>query len=258
MAIIDTHAHIYSKEFSQDETKMINRAKQTGLEAIFLPNIDIESIKPMLRLTENYPNFCYALMGLHPCSVKENYEEVLQHIKSYFATHKFYGIGETGLDYHWDLTFKQQQQAALRIQIEWAIELKLPLILHTRKSFEDTFEIVSEYKCDQLKGIFHCFGGSPAAAQKVIDLGFYIGIGGVVTFKNSNLTETIAATPLNKILIETDSPYLSPVPYRGKRNEPANTKYVVEKIAAIKNLSVEEVEATTTKAAKVIYGLGGE
>jgi len=255
MAIIDTHAHIYSKQFAEDEAKMIERAKQTGLEAVFLPNIDLESIEPMLRLTETYPNFCYSLMGLHPCSVKEDYEEVLQKMKPLFAKHKFYGVGETGLDFHWDLTFKEEQKKALRKQVEWAIELELPLILHTRKSFEETFDIVNEYKCDKLKGIFHCFGGSAADAQKVIDMGFYIGIGGVVTFKNSNLTETIEATPLNKILIETDSPYLSPVPYRGKRNEPSNTRYVVEKIASIKSISTEEVETITTKAAKLIYNI---
>jgi len=194
-------------------------------------------------------------MGLHPCSVKEDYKEVLQQMKTLFAKHKFYGVGETGLDFHWDLTFKEQQEMALREQVEWAIEFELPLILHTRKSFEATYEIVNEYRCDKLRGIFHCFGGSAADAQKVIDLGFYIGIGGVVTFKNSNLTETIEATSLDKILIETDSPYLSPVPYRGKRNEPSNTKYVVKKIAEIKGLKIEEVEATTTKAAKLIYGL---
>jgi len=255
MAIIDTHAHIYLDQFAQDEAKMIIRARQIGLEAIFLPNIDLKSIAPMLRLTEAYPNFCYALMGLHPCSVKEDYAAVLQQMKPLFAKHKFYGIGETGLDYHWDLTFKQQQQAALREQIQWAIEFDLPLILHTRKSFEETYEIVSEYKCEKLRGIFHCFSGSAADAKKVIDLGFYIGIGGVVTFKNSNLDNTVMATPLDKILIETDSPYLSPVPYRGKRNEPSYTKYVVGKIATIKNISMKEVELTTTAAAKTIYNL---
>lgn len=255
MAIIDTHAHIYSKQFAADEAKMIKRAKQSGLTAIFLPNIDVNSIEPMLKLTETYPNFCYPLMGLHPCSVKEDYEEVLQQMKPLFAKHKFYGVGETGLDFHWDLTFVEEQKKALREQVKWAIELELPLILHTRKSFKETFDIVNEYKCNQLRGIFHCFGGSAADAQKVIDLGFYIGIGGVVTFKNSNLTETIEATPLNKILIETDSPYLSPVPYRGKRNEPSYTKYVVEKIAEIKDLSTDEVEVTTTEAAKLIYNI---
>lgn len=255
MAIIDTHAHIYSKQFAKDESEMIKRAKAVGVSAVFLPNIDVESIEPMMRLTETYPNYCYALMGLHPCSVKEDYEEVLQQMKPLFAKHKFYGVGETGLDYHWDLTFKEQQKAALREQINWAIEFELPLILHTRKSFENTYQIVHEYKCEQLKGIFHCFGGSATDAEKVIDMGFYIGLGGVVTFKNSNLNETIEASPLNKILIETDSPYLCPEPYRGKRNEPSNTKYVVKKIAEIKNISIQEVEDTTTAAAKLIYGL---
>jgi len=255
MAIIDTHAHIYSEKFEKDEAEMISRAKKTGLEAVFLPNIDLKSIEGMMRLTKSYPNFCYPLMGLHPCSVNEDYPQVLQQMKALFAKHKFYGVGETGLDYHWELTFKAEQQEALREQIQWAVEFKLPLILHTRKSFDDTYNIVSEYKCDALRGIFHCFDGSATDAQKVIELGFYIGIGGVVTFKNSNLNETIAATPLNKILIETDSPYLCPEPYRGKRNEPANTKYVVKKITEIKGVNIEEVEATTTAAAKLIYGI---
>lgn len=205
MAIIDTHAHIYLKQFEQDEAETISRAKQAGLTAVFLPNIDLTSVDGMLSLAENYPNFCYPLMGLHPCSVKEDYPQVLQQMKALFTKHKFYGVGETGLDYHWDLTFKAEQQEALRQQIQWAIEFQLPLILHTRKSFEDTYKIVSEYKCDALRGIFHCFGGSAVDAQKVIELGFYIGIGGVVTFKNSNLNETIAATPLNKILIDRKS-----------------------------------------------------
>lgn len=255
MAIIDTHAHIYDKQFEQDEVKMIKRAKNAGVSAVFLPNTGLDTIEPMLRLTETYPDYCYALMGLHPCSVKEDYKEVLQQMKPLFAQHKFYGVGETGLDYHWDLTFKKEQQLALRQQVEWAIEFELPLILHTRKSLEDTYNIVNEYKCDKLKGIFHCFGGSATDAEKVIDIGFYIGIGGVVTFKNSTLKETIEATPLNKILIETDSPYLCPEPYRGSRNEPSNTKYVVKKIAEIKDISIEEVETTTTEAAKLIYGL---
>jgi len=255
MAIIDTHAHIYSEKFEKDEAEMISRAKKTGLEAVFLPNIDLKSVEGMMRLAKSYPNFCYPLMGLHPCSVKEDYPQVLQQMKALFAKHKFYGVGETGLDYHWELTFKAEQQEALREQIQWAIEFQLPLILHTRKSFDDTYNIVSEYKCDALRGIFHCFDGSATDAQKVIEMGFYIGIGGVVTFKNSNLNETIAATPLNKILIETDSPYLCPEPYRGKRNEPANTKYVVKKIAEIKGVNIEEVEATTTAAAKLIYGI---
>jgi len=253
MPIIDTHAHIYLKQFKQDTNEVIQRAKNNNVESIFLPNIDLNSIEPMLALSKKNPHYCYPLLGLHPCSVKADFEKVLEKMKPMFKQHTFYGVGETGLDYHWDVTFKDQQKEALKIQIEWANELKLPIILHTRKSFEDTYEIIAQYKTDDLTGIFHCFGGSVADAQKVTDMGFYIGIGGVVTYKNSGLDETLKHVPLDKVLIETDSPYLSPVPKRGKRNEPSYTKWVVEKIAAIKNISVKEVEQTTTQAAKTIY-----
>ena len=253
MAIIDTHAHIYLKQFKQDTDKVIERAKANGVESIFLPNIDLDSIDGMLSLSKQYPNYCYSLLGLHPCSVKENFEEILDQMKPMFQQNTFYGVGETGLDYHWDLTYKDQQKEALKIQVEWANEMKLPIILHTRKSFDDTFEIIAHHKSAELTGIFHCFGGSAGDAQKVIDIGFYIGIGGVVTYKKSGLDETLKHVPLDKILIETDSPYLSPVPQRGKRNEPAYSKWVVEKIASIKNRSIEEVAQITTKAAKKLY-----
>ncbi len=253
MPIIDTHAHIYLKQFKEDVDKVIQRAKAEGVESIFLPNIDLDSIEGMLSLSEQYPNYCYALLGLHPCSVKENFEAILEQMKPMFQQHTFYGVGETGLDYHWDVTYKDQQKEALKIQVEWANELKLPIILHTRKSFEDTYDIIAKHKSAELTGIFHCFGGNADDAQKVIDIGFYVGIGGVVTYKNSNLDETLKHVPLNKILIETDSPYLSPVPKRGKRNEPAFTKWVVEKIATIKNISIEEVETITTQSAKKLY-----
>lgn len=256
MPIIDTHAHLYLKQFKQDTDEVIQQAKANGVESVFLPNIDMQSIEPMLALSKKYPAYCYALLGLHPCSVKEDFEQVLEKMKPMFQKNNFYGVGETGLDYHWDVTYKDQQKEALKIQVEWANELKLPIILHTRKSFEDTYEIIAKNKTDDLTGIFHCFGGSASDAQKVIDIGFYIGIGGVVTYKNSGLEETLKHVSLDKILIETDSPYLSPVPKRGKRNEPAYTKWVVEKIADIKNISVEEVELETTLAAKKLYQIG--
>jgi len=253
MPIIDTHAHIYLKQFKEDTDDVIQRAKAGGVESIFLPNIDLDSIEPMLALAKKYPNYCYPLLGLHPCSVKDDFEQILAEMKPMFKQNTYYGVGETGLDYHWDVTYKNEQKEALKIQIEWATEMKLPLILHTRKSFEDTYEIIANHQSDDLTGIFHCFGGSATDAQKVIDVGFYIGIGGVVTYKNSGLEETLKQVPLDKILIETDSPFLSPVPKRGKRNEPAYTKWVVEKIADIKNISTEEVEQTCTHAAKMLY-----
>jgi len=253
MPIIDTHAHLYLKQFKQDCDAVIQNAKSKGVQSIFLPNIDLNSIEGMLALSTKYPNYCYPLLGLHPCSVNNDFEEVLEKMKPMFQQHTFYGVGEAGLDYHWDLTFKDQQKEALKIQVEWANNLKLPLILHTRKSFEDTYEIIAKYKSDHLTGIFHCFGGTAKDAEKVIEMGFYIGIGGVVTYKKSGLEETLKHVPLDKILIETDSPYLSPVPNRGKRNEPAYTQWVVEKIAQIKNIPVEEVEEITTQAAKKVY-----
>jgi len=255
MGIIDTHAHIYAKQFDEDAAEMIQRAKDKGLEAIFMPNIDLESVEPMLQLAKDYPDFCYPMMGLHPCDVKENYEFVLEKMKGLLQKDKYYGIGETGLDFHWDLTFKEQQKEALKVQIEWANETLLPLILHTRKSFEDTFEIVADNKSADLTGIFHCFGGSVEDAEKVFDIGFYIGIGGVLTFKKSGLDEVIKDLPLDKVLIETDSPYLAPTPYRGKRNEPAYTNLVVEKMAEVKGLSKEAVIEITSLNAKKLFGI---
>jgi len=255
MPIIDTHAHIYLKQFKDDTGAMISRAKEAGLSSVFMPNIDLESIQPMLKLVEEYPGFCYPMLGLHPCSAKEDFERVLAKMKPMFEQHKFYGVGETGLDYHWDLTFADAQKQALITQIEWANDLQLPLILHTRKAFEDTYNLVAKNKSETLTGIFHCFGDDATAAKKVIDLGFYVGIGGVVTYKNSGLDETLKSVPLEKILIETDSPYLSPVPKRGKRNEPSYTKWIVEKIADIKNVPVQEVETVTSQAAKTLYNI---
>lgn len=255
MGIIDTHAHIYVKQFAEDSDEMIQKAKEQGVEAIFMPNIDFNTIAPMLALANKYPNYCYPMLGLHPCDVKENYKQVLSEMKPLFEQDKYYGVGETGLDYHWDLTFKKEQKEALKIQTEWANEMELPLILHTRKSFEDTFEVVSKNKSDNLTGIFHCFGGSVEDAQKVFNIGFYIGIGGVLTFKKSGLDKVIEQLPLDKVVIETDSPYLAPTPFRGKRNEPAYTNLVVEKMTEVKGMSKEEVIEITSNNARELFGV---
>ena len=262
---IDTHAHLYLKKFKADRTEMIERALEKQVNLMFLPNIDSTSIKDMYDLVEKFPNNCFAMMGVHPCSIKENYEEELAIAKKELEQkkHFFYGIGEIGLDYYWDTSFKKEQQDALRRQIQWAKDLRLPIILHCRDSFDDTFEIVKEMKDENLSGVFHCFGGSIADAEKIIDLGdFYMGIGGTATYKKStDLRQTIAAIDLKYFVLETDAPYLAPEPYRSaknrkkRRNESAYVVATAQKIAAVKNLPLETVASITTQNAEKLFQL---
>ena len=253
--LIDSHAHIYAKQFDNDSKEMLQNAKAAGIEKIVMPNIDLNSIESMHKLAEKYPQMCYPTMGLHPCSVKENYQNILTKMRTNFEERKYYAVGECGLDYHWDLTFKQEQIAALETQIAWANELELPLILHTRKSFEDAYDIVRSNKSSSCTGVFHCFGESVEAALKVFEMGFYIGIGGVLTFKKAGLTEVLKVLPLDKVILETDSPYLAPVPFRGKRNEPAYVKYVAELLAETKGITLNEVAEITSKNAIDLFQL---
>ena len=256
--LTDTHAHLYSTKFEEDRAAMIERAINEGVEYLFLPNVDKNSIQPMYDLVAQFPRHCFPMMGLHPCSVKDDYEQQLETAKKelFSSGKKFYGVGETGLDYYWDLTFKEQQKEALRTQIRWAKETGLPIILHCRESFEDTYEIIKSMNDEQLSGIFHCFTGSESDAQKVIDLGgFFLGIGGVVTFKNGGLDKTLENISLEHMVLETDAPYLSPTPKRGKRNESAYLMYVARKLADVKNVSLKELAAITTKNARKVFNL---
>ena len=253
--MIDSHCHLYVEAFEADIEKVIENAINNGVSKFYMPAIDMKYTVSMHQLEEKYPGKCFAMAGLHPCSIKEYYGEEINHVKTLLEQRKFCAIGEAGLDFHWDKTFVKQQYECLEIQIELALKYKIPIILHTRNATEETIEVIKKYKNTSLTGIFHCYSGSYEQTKKIIDLGFYIGIGGVLTYKNAGLGEVLSQFDLNNILLETDAPYLSPVPYRGKRNEPAYIKNVAEKLAEIKNISLEEVDKITTANAEKIFGI---
>lgn len=260
--LIDTHSHLYTKHFFDDIEEVVHRAKEVN-EKVILPNIDLDSVPQMEKLRQMAPDFFLPLMGLHPCHVEADHEEVMARIEKLVFSQKWYGIGETGLDYYWDTTYKEEQKAALRKHIDWAKKLELPLILHCRNSMDDVIELVEEGKNkgegelagNRLRGIFHCFGGSLEQAQKILSMGFMLGIGGVLTYKKTNLPEVLAEIDLDHIVLETDSPYLPPVPFRGKRNESSYTSYVAEKLAEVKDTSLAEVSARTTANARRMFAL---
>jgi TatD DNase family protein len=254
MNLIDSHCHLYSEEFKNDIAEVIKRAKEEGVHQFFLPAIDSISHDSMLELEMKYPGKCIAMMGLHPCSVKDRYKEELAIVENWLRKRKFAGVGEIGLDFYWDKTFAIQQYDAFRIQIEWALHYKLPIVIHTRNAMQETIDIVKEYIPKGLKGIFHCFSGNYDNAKEIIDAGFYLGIGGVITYKNTGLAEVIEKIDIKHMVLETDCPYLSPVPYRGKRNESSYLKYVAEKIAEIKKASISEVASVTTANTQKIFG----
>jgi len=252
MILVDTHAHLYLEEFNEDRKSVVENAVEKGIKYIFLPNIDNSSIAGMMSLCKEFPENCFPMMGIHPSSVKENYKEEIAQIEQWLAKEKIYGIGEIGIDLYWDKTFIKEQEIVFRQQLDWAVHYKLPAIIHMRKSFDEIYKIVREYKNTELYGIFHCYGGNIIQAKQLIDLGFSLGIGGVVTYKNSSLATVVNDIDLSHIVLETDAPFLPPVPYRGKRNESAYIYNIAEKIAEIKNISIEEVaEVTTANALKI-------
>lgn len=253
--MIDTHSHLYLEEFENDIEDVVLRAKEQGVEKIFLPSISKNEHQRVMGLVKRFPENCFPMIGLHPCYVKENYLEELQHVKESLPKEKFYAIGEVGLDFYWDRSFDKQQYEAFEFQIELAIANNLPIIIHSRNSTKECIGTVRKYLHQGLKGIFHCFGGSLEEANEIIEMGFYLGIGGVVTYKNSGLERVLNEIPLTNIVLETDAPYLSPVPYRGKRNESSYLTKVAEKLASIKNISVEEVDRVTTINALNIFKL---
>jgi TatD DNase family protein len=253
---IDTHTHIYADVFEKEQFQAVQRAISNKVEVLMLPNIDIESISKVLQLSDAYPNHCFPMMGLHPCSVKEDFLAVLAQMKPYFEQRKFYGVGETGIDLYWDNTFLEEQKEAFKIQIEWAKTLNLPLIIHARDAFQEIFEVLDELNDERLKGIFHCFTGNEEEAQKILSYqGFSFGIGGVVTYKNSHLPEVLPLIPIEKILLETDAPYLPPVPYRGKTNESAYLVHIAEKLSDIYQLKLSEIANITTNNAQQLFKL---
>jgi TatD DNase family protein len=251
---IDTHTHLYSSQFDSDREDMIQRAFDVGVEKILLPNIDLESITGMYDLEQKYPKNCFAMMGLHPCSVHENYEEVLTKIKKELYSRKFIAIGEIGIDLYWDKTYLIEQKKAFAMQIEWAKELNLPIVIHARDSFQEIFEVLDQHNDLKLKGIFHCFSGGINEIEKIRSYGnFIFGIGGVLTFKKSGLDEIIKTLSLSEIVLETDSPYLAPTPYRGKRNESAYIPIIANRLSDIFETSIENIAKITTENAKKCF-----
>lgn len=253
--LIDSHTHLFAEQFDEDRTEMVERAIAAGVTKMFLPNIDKDTVDRMLELSQQFPDNCYPMLGLHPSDVKEDYKEQLAAIKARLNEVKIYAIGETGIDLYWDKTFAKQQEEALREQIGWAMDMDLPIVLHTRSADEETIAVVKDYVKDGLRGIFHCFGGTADQAKRIIDMGFYLGIGGVITFKNSNLAETIKNIPLERIVLETDSPYLAPHPHRGKRNESSYLTLIADKLADTRGISGTEVAEITSANAKKIFGI---
>lgn len=255
MHLTDTHCHLYSDELITDIDAIIKRATNEQVTKFYLPAIDSTTHEAMLLLQEKFPGKCIAMMGLHPCSVKENYLTELQLVEEWLGKKKFVAVGEIGLDFYWDKTFTAQQYDAFRQQIELALRYKLPIVIHTRNAMAETIAVVKEYAGKRLNGIFHCFGGTYQDAVDIIDMGFYLGIGGVVTYKNSGLAQVIQKIDMQHLVLETDAPYLTPVPFRGKKNESSYLKYVADAIAAIKNVTKEELAAVTTANAEKIFGI---
>ena len=255
--MIDTHAHIYSSKFDGDRDEVIERAFSEGLEYILMPNIDLESIGPMLEVSAKYKK-CLPMMGLHPCSIDDSFEVLLQQVKKelFESKNEYIAVGEIGIDLYWDKTFLEQQIKAFRMQVKWAKELCLPIVIHARESYCELLNVLDEENDDRLNGVFHCFSGNPEEASQILSYGgFKLGIGGTVTYKKSELPSVLERIDLSHIIIETDAPYLSPRPYRGKRNESSYVKYVVGKLAEIYDLSEDHIIDKTSQNAKLLFNL---
>jgi TatD DNase family protein len=255
MTITDTHTHLYSEEFDQDRDEMMQRAIHSGVTRFFIPAIDSSCTQSMYDLEKNYPDNVFLMMGLHPTYVKENYGEELQHVEEQLAKRKFYAIGEIGIDLYWDKTHLKEQQMAFRKQIQLAKKYKLPIVIHCREAFDEIFEILEEEKSTDLFGIFHCFSGTYEQALQAISYNMKLGIGGVVTFKNGKIDQFLGQIDLKHIVLETDSPYLAPIPFRGKRNESSYLVNILDKLAHIYGLPAKEIASMTTENSKVIFGI---
>ena len=253
MNLIETHAHIYSSKFDSDRDQVIEDIRNAGIERVYTPNVDVETIDAMLDCEQKYPGLCIPMMGLHPCDVKEDFQSQLYQMEDWLNKRPFAAVGEIGLDLYWDKTFFEQQKEALRIQISWAKEKNLPIVLHCRESMDETIQIIKEEQGGDLKGIFHCFTGSLEQANEIVNLGFLLGIGGVATFKNGGLDQVIPHLGLDNLVLETDAPYLAPVPYRGKRNSPAYLPIIAEKIGDFLATSKEEVALKTKENALNLF-----
>ena len=255
MILTDTHTHLY---YETDETKrleLMQRCKENGIGCLFLPNVDTASVPLVFSLVKSFPGICFPMLGLHPCSVKTGWEDELEVIKEAAHQHKIVAIGEIGIDLYWDKTTLTEQIKAFKVQISWAKSLKLPIVIHCRNSFDEVYEVLQSERDENLRGIFHCFTGTLEQANKVINLGFYLGIGGVVTYKNSGLDKVAAQIGLQHIVLETDSPYLTPVPYRGKPNESSYLIYIAQKVAELHQTDLETVANTTTENSRLVFGV---
>lgn len=255
MIITDTHTHLYSEQFDEDRNEMIQRALDNGISRFFIPAINSSYTEAMLNLEKDFPTYVFLMMGLHPTSVKENYLDELSLVKEWLDKRKFYAVGEIGIDLYWDKTFLQQQQDVFKKQIEWAKEKNLPIVIHCREAFNEIFEVLEGVKDDKLRGIFHCFTGTLDQAKRAIGFNMKLGIGGVVTFKNGGLDKFLNEIPLEHIVLETDSPYLAPIPYRGKRNESSYIINVLDKLVDIYNLTPQEIAHITTNNSKKVFGI---
>jgi TatD DNase family protein len=254
MELIDTHCHLYAKAFENDIDEVIQRAEKERVGRFYLPSIDSESTEALLALEVRYPGRCIGMMGLHPTSVKEDYLSELKLVEDWLGRRPWVAVGEIGLDFYWDRTFEQQQYTAFHRQVEWALHYDIPIVIHSRDSMTESIGVVREHQRGALRGVFHCFAGDAAAARSIDALGFYLGIGGVLTYKNSGLPAVLRDVPLESLVLETDAPYLSPVPFRGKRNESSYLKYIVAALAEVKAVSPEEVAWVTTENAQKIFG----
>jgi TatD DNase family protein len=255
MLLTDTHTHLYYETDLQKRAELMQRCFDNEINRLFLPNVDVESVAQVFDLVSAYPDNCFPMLGLHPCSVKDDWEQVLAAIKASHQNHKIYAIGEIGIDLYWDKTTLTQQIVAFKQQIAWAKSLQLPIVIHCRDAFDEVFEVLEEEQGDDLRGIFHCFTGNLEQAQTAISLGFYLGIGGVVTYKNAGLDKILPQIDLSHIVLETDSPYLSPVPHRGKPNESSYLIYVAQKVADVYQTGIETVADITTANSKKIFGV---
>ncbi|WP_299062613.1 TatD family hydrolase [uncultured Polaribacter sp.] len=253
--ITDTHTHLYSSQFNEDQAAMIQRAKDAGVSRFFIPAIDASYTKKMMQLEKDYPKNVFLMMGLHPTSVKENYLEELAHVKEWIDKKDFYAIGEIGMDLYWDTTFLFEQQNAFRTQIQWAKEKKLPINIHCRDAFDEIFEVLESEKGTDLRGIFHCFTGTLEQAKKAISYNMKLGIGGVATFKNGKIDKFLNEIDIKHIVLETDAPYLAPTPYRGKRNESSYITNVIDKLVDIYGVSFNEIAKITTQNSKDVFGI---
>lgn len=255
MIFTDTHTHLYSQEFENDKIQLIEKAIKNGVTRLFMPNVDVHSIQPMLDLVWQFPENCFPMMGLHPCSVDEHVEANLFQIQKWFKKRPFYAVGEIGLDFYWSTEFKDQQISAFKKQCQWAIQYNLPINIHSRNATDEVIAILTDMQHPKLRGIFHCFSGNAEQAKQVTELGFCLGIGGVLTFKNSGLDKAIENIDLKHLVLETDAPYLAPVPYRGKRNESFYTIEVAKKLAELKKVGLQKVADMTTENSKIIFGI---